>query len=86
MPGVQQARGAASSAGQGQNGPQEPAQRKLDALPSMPAGMRIISPNAWIRSGAEPIIHPNKARISAVWVKSLLCATCPSSRALRIFW
>jgi hypothetical protein len=37
VPGVQQARGAASSAGQGQNGVQEPAQRKLDALPSMPA-------------------------------------------------
>ena len=38
VPGMQQARGTASTTGQGQQpGRQEPTQRKLEALPSMPA-------------------------------------------------
>lgn len=36
VPGLQQARGTTSNAGQGANA-QPPAQRKLEALPSMPA-------------------------------------------------
>lgn len=37
VPAMQQARAATGGAGQGQANGQEPAQRKLEALPSMPA-------------------------------------------------
>lgn len=37
VPGLQQARGTTPNASQGQGATQQPAQRKLEALPSMPA-------------------------------------------------